>query len=370
MVKVLIVTMHRGNNYGSALQTYALFKKIKELGHDPIVLDYVPERINLKKMIKYAAQQFFGLKGLKVKYNALRSILILISSYKCYNRFFNRELLLTKRFYSEREIEQRLPDADVYMTGSDQVWNSFHNQGIEDVFFLKFVPDIKPKVSYSASFGKDKLEPWEIDITRKYLNRYNFISVRESSAVDILKDMNISGVAVLDPTFLYDCAGWENKAVDSRERDSFVLVYSVEPDKRSIIHIAKEIANKIDAKVFMVEWGRKPYENVDKMISLVDPLMLIDYFLKAKFVVASSFHGTALAINLNRPFISLVPAKFNTRVESILNKVGLSDRLVTPESFDLEKALLPIDYMRVNAILSSERKYSEAVLKHSIECYD
>lgn len=363
-MKVLIATMHRGNNYGSALQTYALCEKIKALGGEPLVLDYVPPRINNRKLLRKAWAKLLGVNSIRTKYIAIRTIAILTTFYRCYNRFFKREVSLTRRYYSINQILKAKIDADVYMTGSDQVWNSFHNQGIEKVFYLSFVPDNKRKVAYSASFGREELEAWEIEDTRKLLSRYDAITVREQSAIKVLESIGLSGGCVLDPTFLLNKDEWMKRSIPHRENEKYVLIYSVEPDKASVIKIARIVADHIGAKVFMVEWGRKPYPGVDKMISLVDPLTLIDYFAKAEFVVASSFHGTALSINLNKQFISVSPAKFNTRVQSILSIVGETNRLINPDDFDIDEALALINYDKVNNFLSSEREKSISALKN------
>lgn len=367
MSKVLIVTMHRGNNYGSALQIYALSEAIKSMDCDPVVLDYIPERIKLSKNVCLQLKAIIGGgKSIRSRYSALRGLIILLTYNRCFSRFFRKNLRMTRPFYSSEEIQRHLPVVDVYMTGSDQVWNSYHNHGIDSVFFLKFAPDDKPKVSYAASFGKGSLDEWEISDTKAYLQRYSRISVREQSAVEILHSLGINGEEVLDPTFLFNKEEWLSRSVDHRGKEKYVLIYSVEPDKQSAIDIARTIADRLGVKVYMVEWGRKPYPGVDKMVSLVDPLELIDYFAKAEFVVASSFHGTALSLNLNKPFISLAPKRFNSRVASILSHVGLTGRLVTPESLNVDKALIPIDYERVNKVIALRRTESKRFLKKAL----
>ena len=364
MKNVLIHTMHRGNNYGSALQTYALSEKIKEFGYKPVILDYIPDRINDKANIRKMLCQLFGANALSIKHEALRGLLITITSYKIYNSFFKSNLTLTKKYHGLNELKKNYPIADIYMTGSDQVWNSYHNQGIDDIFYLKYAPDKKRKVAYAASFGKDRLDEWEVEPTKRLLKRYDAISVRESSGMGILKSIGIDNAKwVLDPTFLLTADDWRKRVTHHNEKEKYVLIYSVEPDKQSVIRVARTIADSIGAKVYMVEWGRKPYPGVDKMLGLVDPLMLIDYFDRTEFVVASSFHGTALALNLNKPFVSLAPARFNSRVKSILQLVGLEKRLISPAEFSLHEALNAIDYNNVNSKLSDAREESIKYLK-------
>lgn len=362
---VLISTMHRGNNYGSALQVFALSEFIKQLGVKPIVLDYIPKRINEKNKIIHLLKQLIRNKPLSEKYQALRGIIIAISSYGCYNSFFKKNLYLTKKYHNIKKLQNKFPIADIYMTGSDQVWNSVYNQGIDPVFFLSFVPNDKTKVSYSASFGRDKLEQWEIDSTKKLLDRYDFISVRELSGLKILRSIGITDAkCVLDPTFLLDHHDWRKRLIPHKNKEKYVLIYSVEPEKKALINAARILADKIKAKVYMVEWGKKPYSGVDKMISLVDPLKLIDYFDKAEFVIASSFHGTALSINLHKQFISFSPNRFNTRVKSILEITELEDRLIELSEFSLEKALVKIDYTKVDKLIEPFRNESINYLRN------
>ncbi len=370
MKKVLIVTMHRGDNYGSALQVYALSECLKNIGRGgycPVVLDYIPERVSLAKRLRDALKRIFLSRSASDLKVSVRGVLIILSNWRCFNKFFNRELSMTRRYGSYEDVVKDGICADVYMTGSDQVWNSFHNRGIEPVFFLKFAPDGTRKISYSASFGKSCLEDWEKEETRKLLSRYDAISVRELSARQIVEGLGLSCEVVLDPTFLLDLSEWEKRSIAHREKDRYVLIYSVEPDKQSAIEVARRIADRMGVKVFMVEWGRRPYPGVDKMISLVDPLMLIDYFLKAEFIVASSFHGTALSINLCRPFVSLTPARFATRVKSILEIAGLPERMCAPDEFDLDEALEAIDYEAVAGRLAKERKKSVNFLELNLK---
>lgn len=367
--KVLITTMHRGSNFGSALQVYALTNALKKIGLTSMVLDYIPERIKFSKVIGRLLKTLFSLSSsLQQRYQAFRGVCILLSNTFYYGRFFRRELSMTKSYYGVKEIEKDNLHADIYMTGSDQVWNSTYNQGIDRVFFLDFLPKDAKRVAYAASFGKTELEEWERETTKTLLNRYSAISVRESSALGILESIDIhNGVNVLDPTFLLNKADWEERCPRLKMKDKYLLIYSVEPEKQQLIKIAREIADRLNLKIYMVAWGFKPYAGVDKMICDIDPLKLMSYFLHADYVVASSFHGTAFSVNLNKPFISVAPKCFNTRAQSLLNLVGLSERLITFDSYSLDRALATIDYTSVNEILESERTKSMKYLKSVVE---
>lgn len=360
--------MHRGANYGSALQTYALSQAIEHLGHEAQVLDYIPQRIKFRNVFLALLKKIFSLStSFRERYTSFRGLLKLIAYTWTYGRFFRRELSMTRSYYSVEEIEMANLKADVYMTGSDQVWNSTYNQGIDRVFFLDFLPKDAKRVAYAASFGKTELEEWEKGITGTLLSRYSSISVRESSALGILASIDIhNGVNVLDPTLLLSKSDWEERYPRLKTKEKYLLIYSVEPEKQQIIHLAREIADNLGLKVYMVEWGFKAYAGVAKMICNIDPLKLMSYFIHADYVVASSFHGTAFSVNLNKPFISVSPKRFNTRAQSLLNLVGLTERLVTYEKFSIEEALKPINYIVVNDVLERERVKSLDYLKSAL----
>lgn len=367
-MKILITTMHRGCNYGSALQVYALSEIIKKEKHTPIILDYIPQRIQIKNKIKDFAMQIVGLKyNYHEKYNALRGLFILLSSERVYSVFFKTHLQLTRKYNSIEEIKKSLPVADVYMTGSDQVWNSAHNQGIDHVFFLDFAPVKTPKIAYAASFGKSVLDLWEERETRELLNQYNAISVRENSGVHILKALGIKhSKQVLDPTLLLTKEEWKVQCPQLHIKEKYLLIYSVEPNKDRLIEYAKLIAKELKMKIYLVEWGFKKHAGVDKMISNISPLALMSYFMQADYIIASSFHGTAFSVNLNKPFISISPAQFNTRAKSLLQLVSLENRLIEDDDFNLSQALQPIDYTQANHTIEEQRKQSISFLTNAI----
>ena len=248
------------------------------------------------------------------------------------------------------------------MTGSDQVWNTFYNHGIDKLFYLDFAPEHKKRVAYAASFGMSEIDSQYKEETKRLLSKYSVISVRESSAIDLLKSIGINnGVHVLDPTFLLSKEDW--KQVVGRylpqKKEKYLLIYSVEPNFQNVIACARKIADKLDLKVYYAGWGIKKYIGVDKMLGIPDPLSMMGYFINADFVVASSFHGTAFSVNLNKQFISVEPEKFNSRVHSLLESLGLMDRLVkTPMDIDTLE-IRGIDYYLVNQKLNFQKEASK-----------
>ena len=187
--KVGIITLHRVVNYGSVLQTYALQEKIKSLNCDVEVIDYYPRRLTMLGMLERIKN-----KGEKFQKNFLiRNLarLIILPSYILrFNTFFSflkKHINLSKKIYKDEiEINNEKFDYDIYCTGSDQVWNCGWNEKFDAPYYLSFAPDNKKKIAYAASFGKSKLDVEEKEATKKYLLRYDNISLRELSGVKIV----------------------------------------------------------------------------------------------------------------------------------------------------------------------------------------
>lgn len=368
-MNVLITTMHRGYNYGSALQAYALSEAVSSLGHQPLLLDYIPERLHFGKNLRQLLHDLVHGHSSHQRYEAFRGVIHLLCVDYYFGRFFKRHFTMTKQFLNKADIYRAKLDADVYMTGSDQVWNSFHNRGLDKIFFLDFAPEGANRIAYAASFGKESLEEWEREDTKKLLDKYQAISVRESQGLKILNDLDIHiGKHVLDPTLLLKKEVWMDRCRQSRVKEHYLLVYTVEPNVHQLITYAQKIAKRLSLKIYVVDWGFKKYPGTDKLISNISPLQLMSYFLHADFVIASSFHGTAFSVNANKQFITVSPRKFNSRVMSLLKLLHLQDRLILEgDELDIERVLDTIDYNGVNKILDNERACSLHFLKHAIE---
>ena len=139
-MKIDVITLHRAENYGSVLQTLALQVKLEELGHDVHVLDYYPERFTNKGLLKRLRDKSDKLKN---PIFLLAAKVLIYPSYLRKNRVFGNFIdkyirLKGPAFQTKEEAAQKLSfDADAYCTGSDQVWNSHWNEGIEKALFLE-----------------------------------------------------------------------------------------------------------------------------------------------------------------------------------------------------------------------------------------
>ncbi len=363
-----IITLHRVVNYGSVLQTYALQEKVKELGYIPEVIDYYPERLTKLGMLKRIKN-----KGEKYKKSIiirnLARIVIIPSYLKRFNMFFGflkKYIKMTNKIYKDEEsINNEAFNYDIYCTGSDQVWNSGWNEKIDHPYFLTFAPDDKRKIAYAASFGKKELYPNEIEETKKMLSRYDEISVREKTGVDIVNSLGIKNVKnVVDPTLLLSGDEWRKISSQKYNGKNYILVYNLNRNKK-IDNYAEELSKKTGLKIIYLSYQLHEFYKKGKMAcnpKVEDFISLID---NASYVISDSFHATAFSLNLNKQFIIVYPGKYSTRLQSILELLNLENRVANDEK-DLSIINNKIDYEIVNKKMELMRKESMDWLKQAL----
>lgn len=369
-MKVSIITILDNTNYGTYLQALATGMAIKSLGHEVEIIHYTRPCMTPKGNSKAIYEdrgfiRWFYRCVLKYSRKSYQLKKLDMDFLKCY-------LPVTSEYIGFKPLVVNPPQADVYITGSDQVWNSFYNRGIDKSYYLDFVPEGKKRISYAASIGMPNFPENEVDETKRLLEKYQYITVRELSAKKILESLGVASEVVLDPTLLLDKVAWSEIAerYAFKEPEPYLLTYSVEYGKEDsyIKHYAKLIAEKKGLKLYHITYGGKPFDNYyDKVFTYATPDQFLNLMLHASFIVVSSFHGTAFSINFNKPFITVSPKKFNSRVMSLLQITGLESRVVTDDSRSID-SFGDIDYFSVNKILDGERKKSLAILNKMLKC--
>ncbi len=356
-MKVEIITLHRITNFGSMLQTYATQTAIEKLGHQVEVLDFVPEGITFKRGCFPKNNAPLWKKLLKLGPLFVCNVI----QFAILNRFIRRYIHITsKRYGCYRDILADVPQADIYLSGSDQVWNTQNNNPEEDLkaYYLGFVPKGKRRVAYAGSFGKNSFTPKESSIIREYLSKYDYISVREDDGLTILRNHGIDhGVHVVDPTLLLSANEWRQFASKKAPKQGYVFVYNLNRNqlvKLLAVEIAKEqnlrIVNFADSFDFI------PHANNRLFNSAID---FINYIAHADYVITDSFHGTAFSINFNRQFICVKAPRYNSRIESILRQCDLiNTRLVVSKEAGMQASRRAIDYERVNPLINRAREQS------------
>lgn len=239
-------------------------------------------------------------------------------------------------------------------------------RGNSSELFLAFVPEHIKKIAYSASFGKSKLDTWEKEETCKLLARYQAVSVRESTGVDICSELGCDATHVLDPTLQLDRTFWSSYAGCRPLEYGYVLIYQLNTNK-SFDRFAKEFAHRKGLR--LVRFCTRIDQILKNGKSLVVPEVqdFVRYIFHADYVITDSFHATAFSINVNTQFISIYPNDYSSRLGSILKLVGLEDRhLLSYDDFSLVEAPA-IDFSYANKILDEERAKGLDFLRRAIE---
>jgi len=366
--KVLITTLFGVTNYGTVLQAYATQKKIQDLGYDSDILNYTQKRLSLLNVIKKSNHEA---KNIKSKLFILGSVCfrlvpnVIIK--KIFSKFVNKYLVLTSNNINDYVEVKKSFDYSKYscfLTGSDQVWNSKYNEGIDYVYYLKFVPDDLNKVSYASSIGMNEFPKEEKKEIKNLLNRYNHISVRELSAQEELKKMSIDSKLVLDPTMLLNIDEWKLIEKDMNINEKYLLVYILGRDK-SIMDIAEKVAAERNLKIIKIGLDFIHSSKIYKNYQFCSPNEFVYLFRNADFILTNSFHGLAFSINFNKQFLAISPKTYNTRLLSILTLFDLTDRLIINNDDLINDA--NINYDLVNKKLSKYRNDSIDFLRKSIK---
>lgn len=360
-MKILSITIHHVVNFGSVLQAYATQKLFELKNVDFITLDYRPIRLSRS----YRFKEIFFL-GKRPFYKRLSEYLTMeILNRRVFDKFLKKNIKLTEPFYEYDKGRVHFY-ADIYMTGSDQVWNSVHNKIVDTTFYWDFVKG--KKVSFASSFGRVKLPNDEINIINGYLSCYSFLSAREDTGVNILKSLQCDKHVeqIIDPTLLLSGDEWRAIAKYKKKElySKYVLIYPMSDVDPLLIKLARLVADKNNAEVWLLSPGLKTYKSCDRTLKLQSPERFLALMDKAVCIITNSFHGTAFAINFNRPFISVAPKRFSTRIESILKLFKLDKQLYS-ETMDLSK-VLSINYTSVNNILLQERKKADCFINEII----
>lgn len=363
-----IVTIHRIANYGSLLQVFALQTKLQEMGYSVVVIDYVPERLRLFNLAKKTNLK----QPIKTLAVCAKFIIHLRSSIRI-SRFIKQNIAISpRRYHSNNDLKMYPPNADIFLTGSDQVWNSTHNACIDKAYFLDFVPKNKMRISYAASFGREDVESSEIEIIKTYLSKFHKISVREKSAVKILNDANFQDISQhLDPVFLITKKQWQNylhKSEHKNNQKKYVVIYEVNNENIApLMENARKIASIKNVEIHFIKTTQKSklIDECDKIYKNLSPFEFIDVINNAEYVISGSFHGAAFSIILNKTFFIVYPRHFSTRLKNILEIFNLTNRVISEDS-DLEQMTKPINYSDVNSVIEYENAKAIEYFKNNL----
>lgn len=370
------ITCHNVYNYGASLQAYALQHYLESLGHEVKIIDFQPwfhrDRYN-PNYIDHDRKLYKLLHNCPALMNFLHAVkdrkqIKLMKSMwgrkVAFDNFTNDYLRLTKRYNSSDELKADPPVADIYVAGSDQIWNTESRNGREPGYYLDF--GNAKKISYAASFAVSEIQEEWRPFVKRQLSHFQHISVREKTGLSILKSLGIqNGAQVVDPVFLLSAEEWKALAHKAKgyglKENNYIVVYDFLNDER-IAAFAKKLKEQTNMTVVSInDFNVLPY--VDININDAGPLEFVSLISRAAAVICSSFHASAFSLIFKKPFYvyPLIGQNNSSRMEDLLNLIGHHERFMPGEILD------EMDYDAIQSVLEKEIRRSKDVLQSFIK---
>lgn len=365
MKSIGIITIHKINNYGSVLQAFALQKMCEILGFKAEIIDYnFPNSLHANN--KYATK--CDTQPNEPRWIKLLYAFKLFRQHKGINTFVQKFHHLSKGQYnSPNELKQNPPKYDIYITGSDQLWNPRHCAG-DPSFLLHFAPDNALKISYAASLCSNKLPDELVGMYQHLLRRYAYISLRENSSIRVVNGLTgrDDATMVLDPTLLLNRGQWNEIASKKRiVKRKYVLCYFLNYTFNAFPYVdqlAEYIYRQTGYEIVRV--ARPPHHlgishsRYEVGASPEDFLALVR---DAEMILTTSFHGTAFAVNYGKPVFTVVQDKAasDSRQVSLMHNLGLDDQILSINDG------MP-DVNRFSYDSKAEQEKLEALRQHSM----
>ncbi len=372
-MKICLVTLIDNNNYGTMLQAYATAKIIQKMGYDVYFLNYYRNYYSTYNCVR----RTIALKSSFIRKLMILSFQLFIVPLKHLYliKFLHKNFSFSKKVTSYNDVKKLNLNADFFLAGSDQIWNTEYNNGVDLVFYLDFINDNTKKIAFSSSVGQSNFNnTYESELKSLY-SKFKSITIRESLSLPLFDKLGIKNVkSTLDPTLMIDKNTWASMLKIKKTNNKYILVYCVEPNKsRIVIELAKKIAAKRGLSVYVIENGnpfRYSAKGISKRFFSPSVTKVVELFYNSTYTIVSSFHGVAFSINFNKSFIVVKPDKFNVRIESILHDLNLTERIEDISSEDdLSRIsdITEIDYSRVNNNLEEQRINSFEILNEMLK---
>lgn len=324
-MKVGILTFHYAHNYGAYLQTLAMQRFMEKLGFIVDVVDYRRPEIEGQYKLFPRTTDTEKLLLSKNFFLFLRAIVLALPMSKRRKNFINAIKTHLKLSFEVTEDNLSIMDNyDLLVFGSDQIWSIPVSNGFDKIYW-GFFPSEGKKCAYAASAGDDFRYLDDITELKELLSKFDKLSVREKSLSNYLNQkLNMEIPVMPDPTFLLNASDWKKYIYIIPEK--YVLVYDM-IHSNELHKIANSLADLMHLPI--KEVAKEVRLMNRKMIREAGPVDFLSLVANAKFVVTSSFHGTALSVNFHKQFYSVFDEKKSNRIFDLLQACNLDNRYIS-----------------------------------------
>ena len=366
MKSVTISTFQNAYNYGAILQCMGLQNFLLKNEYDVSVLNY--DNLNISndyRVFKKVRGNHPVLRFIKYSARGIISHKNLFLRQKAFETYIRKKIHLTKLMSLNEIFQEKFKDV-VFITGSDQVWNTKITHGVDPVYTLSFSDNIK-KLSYAASIGRDILPEDDLQKLSSKLKKFDHISVREETAKEVLTPyLNKNIEVVLDPSFLLSKEEWW-EPIEKKERlikEPYIFVYM---SYRECNKIVKYLQKNTGYRIIYID-EKNIFRKNAQNVSWATPDEFINLIKYSEYVVTTSFHATVFSIIFRKKFWVVLPKLVGSRITDLLNKFELTDRIADSlDMFTKKKYDANINYEKAYKCINKSITASKKWLINAIE---
>lgn len=373
------------HNYGSFLQSYAMFETIKKLGYTPEVISTmgVQPLIDAARR-KYFMKRMFNLNELRSYSTMLKGIAMCYIDRtfveqqrvrgKAFERFRDAHFKFSPSKNTWEEVGEMSKDYCAVVVGSDQLWRPANIEG--NYYTLNFVPEDVNKIAYAPSFGIPYLPKPQAEKAKRFLPRFNHIAVREERGAEIIKELTGMEVPVVcDPTLLFTKEDWNQNVGRRIISDDYILCYFL-GNNEQYLKFAKRLKELWNVKVVGIAhiagYNKNIKTYMDETPFSIDPFQFLNLIKYAKCVLTDSFHCSVFSMHFEKAFFAFKrfsdkdTMSTNNRLITLFKMVGIEGRLITGKEEINDELFRPIDYHRVTDNIQKKRDFSMKYLINAL----
>lgn len=352
-------------NYGSALQSWALYQAIKSIdGYEPRLIDYCPDILADKDPLNPYKNMWD--KDEDAKRMCRLTMSAIKENYCKFNDFYTNKFIKTRKKYTSANFNEVVYDENIYgfVCGSDTIF-CMDEFGFDDGYYANYECMKNKSVSYAASFGDALLTEEKCKILNERLQNFKALGLRENMMISYVREhTSVQVQRVLDPTLLLTADNYiEITASEKMEKEKYLLLYSrrYSPEMEDF---AEKTAKKNGWKIVEISLRAVNSEKGHRMFyeaGVEEFLSLIKY---AEYIVTNSFHGMIFSVQFRKTFVVFSREQCNNKIDEMLDLCGLKDRMLITGKENFEEK---IDYDTVHACINEVRKKSLEFLKYELE---
>ena len=280
--------------------------------------------------------------------------------------------------YTIEELNKLNEKADVFVLGSDQVLTRSSLRAFGKLFLMEFSSDDKKRIAISASCGGDNLEgiDSQIEYIKKQFLRFSKISIREFAGLDVVqKKFGVKDDFMIDPIFFTKREDYIEIGKEE-EQDPYILAYILDPteDKREgILRLAEwtnlKVKVALDGRKFTHEQNEKVMNLPEMTLPELDFKQWLHYYVNASYIITDSFHGTAMALILNKPVIAYANYKRGyPRFQTLIRIFDIGERLIERTS-EMSRTLVfqDIDFRKINQKITDYKEHAKQWIISGLE---